>query len=854
MTFCSGYSGIHGNAGKMQVTAGIPAFPLRVRVRVRVWALGRRLPAAGAGFPQISGTTSLSATPPTRSGLNNMIPLLPKGRNYAKDFELLCKHLGELSNRDLYDSWRDRALLDSIGSLSLSHPPFTTSPVPVPVPPAPPVAARVTSTPKTLSVTPATPKRGLQVSFDDVPPATATLAVPPPIPPPAFSSLARQTPPHMPSTPVSASAAVVVTPGRPTVPNTPVDQARHRALTLEYDQKFGTCRPTSEEHFPLTPGSLQPGPGVCFRCGLGIHGSVECPNAPLDKRERFMRAVILNPKASARRQGRAGTVPTPTPAPRPRDTFQLETAPRSTQAGRPTTTRSRKTKTVSEEASAEEPVFDSGQYFSPNVEHVSYSQSIPIPLYNGTDIVELYEVHDTNEQREVPFQVRALLRRGDDKRARPVQATIDGGAMLCVLDRTYWGSVEADLGPLAKSNIICRMANGQCEKSAGRGNAYLGVANRWLPIAFEVLESRGAFEILLGKTWLRDSGAIQIFEGDRLTITGPQGPIELANEYPLFDSPCVTPEPKTVQQPSPEPKRKEVKVEQEDQKPSESIPVRRSRRLAKLEPPPLEHSNNPFWVDEMALERIERALGMSAHERKSTESEEVAPVVQEQRETERVAEETDDEFLERMWQRASIWREEKIQREILLTETLQGPLIDHLLEVIRRAQRARERARGPADIQMLNGRSSDNRHPSAQRRVDTPPLADSQRRRDPFEANRIAEILSKIKIGSDLSLEQKQRVEDLVREFADVFALSLSEVHPVDFIQHRLDIPEGVSFPRQAGQKRLTEPQRKWLYKVLDDMENAKIVAKVPQDEVAAVSPTNVVPKPGVPNSQASTP
>ncbi|QRV81591.1 hypothetical protein RhiJN_09606 [Ceratobasidium sp. AG-Ba] len=256
-----------------------------------------------------------------------VISLLPNGRNYAKDFETLCKHIGELSNRDLYDAWRDRALLESIGTLSLSYTPPASSPSPRSRSPAPPATARATPTPKTLSVTPATPKRGSLVSFDETPPAAAAQAVPPPIPPPAFSILARQAPPHMPSTPAPTPKPLVVTPGRPTVPNTPVDQARHRALILEYDQKFGTRRPTSEEHFPLTPGSLQPGPGVCFRCGMGIHGSVECPNTPLDERERFMRAVILNPRAAARRQGRAGTVPgTPTPAPRTRDTFQLEMA------------------------------------------------------------------------------------------------------------------------------------------------------------------------------------------------------------------------------------------------------------------------------------------------------------------------------------------------------------------------------------------------------------------------------------------------------------------------------------------------------------------------------------------------
>ncbi|KAG9126792.1 hypothetical protein FRC07_001955 [Ceratobasidium sp. 392] len=235
-----------------------------------------------------------------------VIPLLPNGWNYAKDFNMLCKHIGELSNRMLYDAWRDRALLKSIGSLSLSSTPPASSPFPRTPSPAPPAAARVTSAPNTLSATPATPKRGSQVSFSETSPAAAALAVPPPIPPPAFSSPAHQQPPHMPSTPAPTPATVTPTPGRPT--------------------KFGTRRPTPEEHYPLTPGSLQPGPGVCFRCGMGIHGSVECPNTPLDERERFMRAVILNPRSATRRQGRAGTVPgTPTPAPRPRDTFQLET-------------------------------------------------------------------------------------------------------------------------------------------------------------------------------------------------------------------------------------------------------------------------------------------------------------------------------------------------------------------------------------------------------------------------------------------------------------------------------------------------------------------------------------------------
>ncbi|KAF8593174.1 hypothetical protein BDV93DRAFT_394660, partial [Ceratobasidium sp. AG-I] len=92
---------------------------------------------------------------------------------------------------------------------------------------------------------------------------------------------------------------------------------------------------------------------------------------------------------------------------------------------------------------------------------------------------------------------------------------------------------------------------------------------------------------------------------------------------------------------------------------------------------------------------------------------------------------------------------------------------------------------------------------------------------------RVAEVLSRITIGDDLDAHQREQLTNLIREFADIFALSLSEVLPVDFAELRLDIPDGVEFPKRAGQKRLTEPQRQWLYKVLDEMEKAKIIAKV---------------------------
>ncbi|EJD34330.1 hypothetical protein AURDEDRAFT_74111, partial [Auricularia subglabra TFB-10046 SS5] len=92
---------------------------------------------------------------------------------------------------------------------------------------------------------------------------------------------------------------------------------------------------------------------------------------------------------------------------------------------------------------------------------------------------------------------------------------------------------------------------------------------------------------------------------------------------------------------------------------------------------------------------------------------------------------------------------------------------------------------------------------------------------------RVRAVLEKVAIGDDLSAEQRGQVQDLVREYADVFTLSLNEVRLVDFMEHRLGVPEGTKGPRTANQKPLTEPQREWLYKALDEMEACDIVRRI---------------------------
>ncbi|QRV96864.1 Retrovirus-related Pol polyprotein from transposon [Ceratobasidium sp. AG-Ba] len=166
--------------------------------------------------------------------------------------------------------------------------------------------------------------------------------------------------------------------------------------------------------------------------------------------------------------------------------------------------------------------------------------------------------------------------------------------------------------------------------------------------------------------------------------------------------------------------------------------------------------------------------------------------------------------------------------------------VNQLGKILQRAGRAREREQGPVEVCVI--KTFDE--PRA-RTVTAPPVPNSNRRSDPFKPSRLAEILRKVKIGEGISGEQRKKVESLLSEFADVFALSLSKVLLVSITEMKLEIPAGTTFPKRVSQRKLSEPQRQALYAMLDKLEDAKIVERVTQDQVAAVSPINMVPKLG---------
>ncbi|QRV88070.1 Retrovirus-related Pol polyprotein from transposon opus [Ceratobasidium sp. AG-Ba] len=369
------------------------------------------------------------------------------------------------------------------------------------------------------------------------------------------------------------------------------------------------------------------------------------------------------------------------------------------------------------------------------------------------------------------------------------------------------------------------MANGACVPSIGTGTATIQYREASWPIRFEVIDSRGAFDLLLGKDWLRTARASQLFELDALSLLTSAGELVVANENPKIPRPAL-PVP-TNEPPEAEPDEgalvAEPTVEAEPvplsppdepepaPEPGEFVPRRSNRLRRRAEASMIQ------WVDEAALLEVAEI---------ATLDEERAPVAGDPVE---------------LWAEAKLEREEQRLRDVLaVEETERAVKQDALTEVHDRAERNRARQSGPNDI-FVNELVEAHAHP----REANPPVPDSERLSDPFKPERVAEILGKIRIGDKLSDDQRDRVQALVREYADVFARSLSEVLPVDFKQMRLDVPEGTTFPKRVGQKKLTEPQRQALYAMLDELEEAKIIERVSQDQVAAVSPINMVPKPG---------
>ncbi|KAJ7936339.1 hypothetical protein B0H13DRAFT_1589636, partial [Mycena leptocephala] len=114
---------------------------------------------------------------------------------------------------------------------------------------------------------------------------------------------------------------------------------------------------------------------------------------------------------------------------------------------------------------------------------------------------------------------------------------------------------------------------------------------------------------------------------------------------------------------------------------------------------------------------------------------------------------------------------------------------------------------------------------------------------DPFNEARVQDILSKIQMGVDITEEQRSKLTSLIREYADVFALSMSEVFYVDWWKHHLNIDPTIKLPTRMSQRPLTGKQKNWFYDILDEMEESHVIQRVPGEFLKCLNSTNLAPK-----------
>ncbi|KIK00722.1 hypothetical protein K443DRAFT_52292, partial [Laccaria amethystina LaAM-08-1] len=114
---------------------------------------------------------------------------------------------------------------------------------------------------------------------------------------------------------------------------------------------------------------------------------------------------------------------------------------------------------------------------------------------------------------------------------------------------------------------------------------------------------------------------------------------------------------------------------------------------------------------------------------------------------------------------------------------------------------------------------------------------------DPFLPARVMKILELVKIGEDVTTAQREEVKSLVTEFADCFALSLSEVNLIPGAVHKLNIPEDTTFRTKIPQRSFNPDQRAFMEAKVDEMLKGGIIRPIHPGDVRCVAPSVLAQK-----------
>ena len=124
---------------------------------------------------------------------------------------------------------------------------------------------------------------------------------------------------------------------------------------------------------------------------------------------------------------------------------------------------------------------------------------------------------EKRKNNTTPF-VHQIRLHGPQGEVVRVWATFDEGALMEAMSTATFERVKHRTGALLPSHLLLRMANGTIVKSLGRWEGKIEMENVCVQGSFEVFDSLGAWDFLLGKRMKNAFKAIHNYEVDEVTI------------------------------------------------------------------------------------------------------------------------------------------------------------------------------------------------------------------------------------------------------------------------------------------------------------------------------------------------
>ena len=137
-----------------------------------------------------------------------------------------------------------------------------------------------------------------------------------------------------------------------------------------------------------------------------------------------------------------------------------------------------------------------------------------------------------NNTRPFIHQIRIQGPQGEVVR---VWATFDEGALMEAMSTETFEKAKHRMGALAPSSLLLRMANGTIVRSLGRWEGKIEVEDICVQGSFEVFDSLGAWDFLLGKRMKNAFKAIHNYEVDEVTIKGEDKQVVLKNQVHIME-------------------------------------------------------------------------------------------------------------------------------------------------------------------------------------------------------------------------------------------------------------------------------------------------------------------------------